>query len=355
MNTDTQRLLVTGGAGFIGSALVQMLLARPEIQVLNLDKVTYAANPEALERFALADNYRFAKGDICDRPLVERLLAEFRPQGIIHLAAESHVDRSIDNAAGFLQTNIMGTHVLLEAALAYWRGLEGAQREAFRFLHVSTDEVYGSLGPEGLFREDSPYLPNSPYSASKASSDLLVRAWHQTYGLPAVVCHASNNYGPRQFPEKLIPLMIIKAQSGQNLPVYGKGDNVRDWMHVSDHVRGLLAALERGQVGQTYNLGGGVELNNLDLVRRICRLLDRELAGKRQGPHEELISFVPDRPGHDQRYALDIAKARKELGWTPQVEFDQGLADTVRWYLDNRDWWERILKESYDGVRLGLA
>lgn len=355
MNSDTLRLLVTGGAGFIGSALVEMLLDRPEARVLNLDKVTYAANPEALERFAQADNYRFERGDICDRPLVERLLAEFRPQGIIHLAAESHVDRSIDNADGFLQTNIMGTHVLLDAALAYWRGLEGRGREAFRFLHVSTDEVYGSLGPQGLFREDSPYLPNSPYSASKASSDLLVRAWHQTYGLPAVVCHASNNYGPRQFPEKLIPLMIIKAQGGQNLPVYGKGDNVRDWMHVSDHARGLLAALERGQVGQTYNLGGGVELNNLELVRRICRLLDQELAGSRQEPHEELISFVPDRPGHDQRYALDIAKASRDLGWTPQVEFDQGLADTVRWYLDNRDWWERILKESYDGVRLGLA
>ncbi|MBU4605964.1 MAG: dTDP-glucose 4,6-dehydratase, partial [Proteobacteria bacterium] len=275
MKQDAQGLLVTGGAGFIGSALVQMLLARPEVRVLNLDKVTYAANPEALERFAQADNYRFERGDICDRPLVERLLAEFRPQGIIHLAAESHVDRSIDNADGFLQTNIMGTHVLLDAALAYWRRLEGADRDSFRFLHVSTDEVYGSLGPEGLFREDSPYLPNSPYSASKASSDLLVRAWHQTYGLPTVICHASNNYGPRQFPEKLIPLMIIKAQSGQNLPVYGKGDNVRDWMHVSDHVRGLLAALERGQVGQTYNLGGGVELNNLELVRRICRLLDR--------------------------------------------------------------------------------
>ncbi|MCB2189966.1 MAG: dTDP-glucose 4,6-dehydratase [Deltaproteobacteria bacterium] len=355
MNSDVQRLLVTGGAGFIGSALVQMLLGQPRVQVLNLDKVTYAANPEALERFATEPNYRFVQGDICDRPLVDKLLAEFKPQGIIHLAAESHVDRSIDDAAGFLQTNIMGTHVLLDAALGYWRGLQGAEREAFRFLHVSTDEVYGSLGPEGLFREDSPYLPNSPYSASKASSDLLVRAWHQTYELPTVVCHASNNYGPCQFPEKLIPLMIIKAQAAQELPVYGKGDNVRDWMHVSDHVRGLLAALERGRVGQTYNLGGGVELTNLELVRRICRLLDQELAGSRRQPHEELITFVSDRPGHDQRYALDIAKAQTELGWAPQVEFGQGLADTVRWYLGNQAWWERILKERYNGVRLGLA
>ncbi|MCF8048521.1 MAG: dTDP-glucose 4,6-dehydratase [Desulfarculaceae bacterium] len=355
MNSNTQRLLVTGGAGFIGSALVQMLLARSGVRVLNLDKVTYAANPEALERFAQSANYRFVRGDICDRPLVERLLAEFRPQAIIHLAAESHVDRSIDDAAGFLQTNIMGTHVLLDAALAHWRALEGSEREAFRFLHVSTDEVYGSLGSEGLFHEDSPYMPNSPYSASKASSDLLVRAWHRTYGLPTVTCHASNNYGPRQFPEKLIPLMIIKASRGQELPVYGKGDNVRDWMHVSDHVRGLLAALERGKVGQTYNLGGGVELNNLELVRLICRLLDKELAGRRAEPHEELITFVPDRPGHDQRYALDIAKAERELGWAPEVEFAQGLADTVGWYLGNRAWWERILNDRYDGVRLGLV
>ncbi|BEQ15883.1 dTDP-glucose 4,6-dehydratase [Desulfoferula mesophila] len=355
MNLDTTNLLVTGGGGFIGSALVEMLLARPGVRVLNLDKVTYAANPEALKRFAREPNYGFARGDICDRPLVERLLAEFRPQGLIHLAAESHVDRSIDDAAGFLQTNIMGTHALLEASLAYWRGLAGSEKEAFRFLHVSTDEVYGSLGPRGLFREDSPYLPNSPYSASKASSDLLVRAWQRTYGLPTITCHASNNYGPRQFPEKLIPLMIIKAQNGEALPVYGKGDNVRDWMHVSDHARGLLMAMERGQIGQTYNLGGGVELNNLELVQRICRMLDQELAGSRRGPHEELITFVPDRPGHDQRYALDIGKARAELGWSPQVEFDQGLADTVRWYLDNRAWWERIQKERYDGVRLGLA
>lgn len=355
MSAGAQRLMVTGGAGFIGSALVETLLARPGVQVLNLDKVTYAANPEALERFAQSANYRFVRGDIRDRALVERLLAEFRPHGLIHLAAESHVDRSIDDSGGFMHTNVMGTHALLEASLKYWRGLEAARGRAFRFLHVSTDEVYGSLGPEGLFREDSPYLPNSPYSASKASSDLLVRAWHQTYGLPTVVCHASNNYGPRQFPEKLIPLMIIKASRGQELPVYGQGDNVRDWMHVHDHVRGLLMALERGRVGQTYNLGGGVELTNLEVVRLVCRLLDRELAGRRQGPYEELICFAPDRPGHDLRYALDISKARRYLGWAPEVEFAQGLAATVRWYLDNRAWWEGILRDRYDGLRLGLT
>ncbi len=355
MSAGERRLLVTGGAGFIGSALVDFLLAQPGVRVLNLDKVTYAANPAALERFARQPNYRFVRGDIRDRALVERLLAEFQPQAIMHLAAESHVDRSIDDSGGFMQTNVLGTHALLEASLTYWRGLEAGQREGFRFLHVSTDEVYGSLGPQGLFHEHSPYLPNSPYSASKAASDLLVRAWHQTYGLPTVTCHASNNYGPGQFPEKLIPLMIIKASRGLNLPVYGQGQNVRDWLHVQDHVRGLMAALERGRLGETYNLGGGVELKNLEVVRLLCRRLDQELAGYRQGPHEELISFVTDRPGHDQRYALDISKARRELDWAPVVDFSQGLADTVRWYLDNRAWWEGILQERYDGDRLGLV
>ncbi|MCB2227345.1 MAG: dTDP-glucose 4,6-dehydratase [Desulfarculaceae bacterium] len=350
-----ERILVTGGAGFIGSALVEALLERPGARVLNLDKLTYAANLEALAGFERRPNYAFQHGDIRDRPLVARLLAEFRPSAIMHLAAESHVDRSIDDAAGFIQTNIIGTHVLLETALDYWRGLEGGEAEVFRFLHVSTDEVYGSLGPDGLFSEESPYRPNSPYSASKASSDLLARAWQRTHGLPVVTCHASNNYGPRQFPEKLIPLMIIKAVRGESLPIYGRGDNVRDWLHVRDHVQGLLAALKHGRPGQAYNLGGGTELSNRELVEQLCRRLDQELAGQGTGPCEALITYVPDRPGHDQRYALDITKAGRELGWRPEVVFEKGLAQTVRWYLDNRAWWENILKSNYQGHRLGLA
>jgi dTDP-glucose 4,6-dehydratase len=348
------KVIVTGGAGFIGSAVVRQLIA-DGAQVVNLDKLTYAGNLESLAAVAGSPRYKFVQRDICDRAGVAALLDTEQPDAIMHLAAESHVDRSIDGPAVFVQTNVVGTSVMLETALAYWRGLGGARKDRFRFHHISTDEVYGSLGPTGLFREDSPYAPNSPYSASKAGSDHLVRAWHHTYGFPALITNCSNNYGPYHFPEKLIPLTIVRGVTGQAMPVYGKGDNVRDWLHVEDHVRGLVAVLTRGRPGAVYNIGGNAERSNIEVVRAICALLDEMLPDSSHRPHAELIRFAADRPGHDARYAIDSSRIRTELGWRPQEDFDSGLRKTVRWYLDNRGWWERILSGAYRAERLGVT
>ncbi len=349
------KILVTGGAGFIGGALVRHLIADTDVSVVNLDKLTYAANLASLAPVANSPRYVFEQADICDRPAVERILQAHRPDAIMHLAAESHVDRSIDGAAAFIQTNIVGTFTLLEAARDYWRGLEPAQAEAFRFHHISTDEVYGSLPPVGLFREDTSYDPRSPYSASKAASDHLVSAWHHTYGLPVVMTNCSNNYGPYHFPEKLIPLIILNALEGKRLPVYGRGDNIRDWLHVEDHVRALYQVVTRGRVGQSYNIGGNNERTNLEIVHAICDLLDEMVPGNPHRPHRQLIEFVADRPGHDQRYAIDAGKIKRELGWSPTHTVESGLRQTVQWYLDNRDWWEPIRRGNYAGQRLGLS
>jgi len=347
------KVIVTGGAGFIGSAVVRALVQDGSFQVVNLDKLTYAGNLESVAQAATSSRYRFAHLDICDAAGVKALLAAEQPDAILHLAAESHVDRSIDGPMAFIETNVVGTTVLLQAALAYWRGLAGARKAAFRFHHVSTDEVYGSLGPEGLFREDTPYAPNSPYSASKAASDHLVRAWYHTYGFPTLITNCSNNYGPFQFPEKLIPLTILRGLEGRSMPVYGKGENVRDWLHVEDHARALIAVLVRGRLGEVYNIGGGAERRNIDVVRSICTLMDQMAPGT--WPHADRITFVDDRPGHDLRYAIDSSKIRRELGWEPRESFESGLADTVHWYLDNRKWWERILSGVYRTERLGLT
>jgi dTDP-glucose 4,6-dehydratase len=345
------RVIVTGGAGFIGSALVRYLVLDKGHEVLNVDALTYAGNLASLKAVEGKPNYHFLQANICDRGAMERAVAEFRPDRIMHLAAESHVDRSITGAADFIETNVIGTFTLLETARGYWSGLDGAGKQAFRFLHVSTDEVYGSLGEEGLFTEQTPYDPSSPYSASKASSDHLAKAWQRTYGLPVVGSNCSNNYGPYHFPEKLIPLTILNALAGERLPVYGKGENIRDWLYVEDHARALDLISERGRVGETYNVGGRNERRNIDVVRRICEVLD-ELAPANR-PREELIGFVTDRPGHDARYAIDASKLETELGWRAQENFDTGIAKTVEWYLDN-DWWWRPLRERYAGERLGL-
>lgn len=349
------KVLITGGAGFIGSALIRLLIRETAVEVVNLDKLTYAAPPGALD--AVADNprYRFERADICDADAVRRVFATHQPDLVMHLAAESHVDRSIDAPADFIQTNLVGTFVLLNAALAYWRGLEGDKQAGFRFHHISTDEVFGSLGPTGLFREDTPYQPNSPYSASKAGSDHLVRAWGHTYGLPTVASNCSNNYGPFQFPEKLIPLIVINALQRKPLPVYGKGDNVRDWLFVDDHARALWLAATRGRLGESYNVGGSGERRNLEVVETLCDLLDDMVPAPGEPPRRSLITFVADRPGHDQRYAIDAGKIERELGWKPQESFDSGMRRTVAWYLDNQDWWRRIQAERYAGSRLGLG
>ncbi|NQD91275.1 dTDP-glucose 4,6-dehydratase [Pseudomonas sp. CrR25] len=344
------RILVTGGAGFIGSALIRHLLNHTEHQVLNLDKLTYAGNLESLASVADNPRYRFLQADIGDQPKVALALAEFQPDAIMHLAAESHVDRSIDGPAAFIQTNIVGTYALLEACRAYWSTLPAARQQAFRFHHISTDEVYGDLhGVDELFRETTPYAPSSPYSASKAASDHLVRAWQRTYGLPVLLTNCSNNYGPYHFPEKLIPLVILNALDGKPLPVYGNGQQVRDWLYVEDHARALLKVVSEGRVGETYNIGGHNEQQNLHVVESICALLDEFASegkcvrgeGIKQS-FKELITFVKDRPGHDQRYAIDAGKIERELGWTPEESFESGLRKTVRWYLANLDWCRRV-------------
>jgi len=345
------RVLVTGGAGFIGSALVRHLVLDKGYDVLNVDALTYAGNLASLKLVEDKPNYRFIQANICDRAAMEQAVSKFRPDRIMHLAAESHVDRSITGAADFIQTNVIGTFTLLEVARDHWSNLEGPAKDAFRFLHVSTDEVFGSLSEDGLFTENTPYDPSSPYSASKASSDHLAKAWQRTYGLPVVVSNCSNNYGPYHFPEKLIPLTILNALAGERLPVYGQGENIRDWLYVEDHARALDLIVDRGRVGETYNVGGRNERRNIDVVRRICSVLD-ELAPS-NGPREELIEFVTDRPGHDARYAIDATKLETELGWRAQENFDTGIEKTVRWYLDN-DWWWRPLRERYAGERLGL-
>ncbi len=343
-------LFVTGGAGFIGSALCKLLIGHGH-SVINVDALTYAACPESLISIANHPAYRFEHADICDFGRMKQILAAGSPDAIVHLAAESHVDRSIDDSMAAMQTNIMGTHSLLQAALGYWRGLEGPKKEAFRFLHISTDEVFGTLGAEGKFSEITAYQPNSPYSASKAASDHLARAWHHTYGLPTIVTNCSNNYGPCQFPEKLIPLTILNAVEGKPLPVYGAGENIRDWLFVDDHVRALILVLERGNPGQTYNVGGNCERRNIDVVKSICRLVDERLGG---GPREKLIRFVTDRPGHDARYAIDASKIQAELGWQPDETFETGLERTVDWYLANTQWVEAVRARGYHGERLGL-
>jgi dTDP-glucose 4,6-dehydratase len=380
------RILITGGAGFIGSNLVRLLVSRGH-QVLNIDKLTYAGNPNSLADLTNQPAHQFLQADICDAAAMRTAFSGFQPHWVMHLAAESHVDRSIDGPGAFIQTNILGTYTLLEAALEYWRGLPEARdqrtetrdqragwrglqfnipnppaQKSFRFLHVSTDEVYGSLGATGFFTETTPYDPHSPYSASKASSDHLARAWHDTYGLPVIVTNCSNNYGPFQFPEKLIPVVILKALRGEPIPVYGKGENIRDWLYVEDHTEALLTAISHGTPGQTYNIGGNNEMRNIDLVRLLCRLLDdcvesgKLKAERRNGKiFAEQITFVTDRPGHDLRYAIDAAKIRDHLGWLPQQDHQSGFRKTVAWYLDNEAWWRPILNGTYQLQRLGKA
>lgn len=348
------RILVTGGAGFIGSALVRHLISESEHEVLNLDKLTYAGVLESLQDVAKNARYRFVQGDICDSKLVGRLLTEFQPDVIAHLAAESHVDRSIDGPGEFIQTNVVGTFAMLQQALEYWQGLPAERQASFRFHHISTDEVFGSLGEDGYFVETTPYDPRSPYSASKAGSDHLVRAWGHTYGLPVLVTNCSNNYGPYHFPEKLIPLIIIRAMSGDALPVYGDGSNVRDWLFVEDHAQALRKVFEAGVPGETYNIGGDSERRNIDVVRAICAALDTRSPRNDGKSYAEQITFVADRPGHDQRYAIDASKIKRELSWQPEVGFEEGVARTVEWYLSRRDWWEPIIEERYSSRRLGL-
>ncbi|NEW92333.1 dTDP-glucose 4,6-dehydratase [Rhodopseudomonas sp. BR0M22] len=351
----TKRFLVTGGAGFIGSAVVRRLIGTTPHEVLVVDKLTYAGNLDSLAPVSDDPRFRFVRADIVEQGTMRLLFEEYSPDVVMHLAAESHVDRSIDGPGDFIQTNIVGTYSLLQAALAHWRSLPPARKSGFRFHHISTDEVFGSLGAEGLFREDTPYQPKSPYSASKAGSDHLVRAWHHTYGLPVVITNCSNNYGPYHFPEKLIPLAIIKALHGEAIPVYGTGANVRDWLHVEDHADALLLAAERGEIGESYNIGGRNERTNLDVVQAICRLLDELAPDAAIGSRAKLISFVADRPGHDARYAIDASKVERELEWRAHYTFDDGLRQTVQWYLDNRTWWERVRSGVYRGERLGVA
>jgi len=349
--------LVTGGAGFIGSAVVRELIVNTPHKVVNVDKLTYAGNLESLTEVQDSERYTFVRADICDMPEMQRLLTDHQPDVVMHLAAESHVDRSIDGPADFIQSNIVGTSVLLEAVRQWWKSLlttAPEKAQGFRFHHISTDEVYGDLeGPEGLFTELTPYAPSSPYSASKASSDHLVRAWQRTYGLPALITNCSNNYGPYQFPEKLIPLMILNGLSGQPLPVYGNGQQIRDWLYVEDHARALIRVAINGEVGETYNIGGHNEKTNLEVVETVCDLLDQLVPGA--APRRDLITFVTDRPGHDLRYAIDAGKIARELGWVPEETFETGMRKTVEWYLDNEAWWKRVQDGSYQGQRLGVG
>ena len=345
------KILVTGGAGFIGSAVVRQAV-KSGLSVVNVDKLTYAANLDNVAVVASSPRYAFEQADIADAGAMARIMATHAPDAVLHLAAESHVDRSIDGPAAFIETNITGTYVLLEAARAHWRSLPEAGRATFRFHHVSTDEVYGTLGAQGLFTEETPYSPNSPYSASKAASDHLVRAWGETYGLPVLVTNCSNNYGPFHFPEKLIPVVILNALAGRPIPVYGQGDNVRDWLYVEDHATALLTVLQRGRPGETYNIGGHNEARNIDIVRRICAILDEMRPDG--APRDRLITFVTDRPGHDFRYAIDATKIGRDLGWKPSVTLEEGLRRTVQWYLDNETWWRALQQRQGVGERLGL-
>ncbi|WP_026280860.1 MULTISPECIES: dTDP-glucose 4,6-dehydratase [unclassified Thioalkalivibrio] len=341
------RVLVTGGAGFIGSAVVRQYIEESDATVINLDALTYAGNLNSLGAAREHSRHRFEHADIADRAVLDRVFRQHRPDAVLHLAAETHVDRSIEGPAAFLQSNVTGTHNMLEAARSYWSALEGEAKERFRFHHVSTDEVYGDLGPEDpAFTEDTPYAPSSPYSASKAASDHLVRAWHRTYGLPVVITNCSNNYGPYQFPEKLIPLMVLNALDGRPLPVYGRGDNVRDWLYVEDHARALRHVLAHGASGRTYNIGGRCERTNLEVVHALCAVLD-QLVPDEQGPYARLIEFVRDRPGHDRRYAIDDTRLANELGWQPTESFETGLSKTVQWYLENPEWIERVRSGAY--------
>jgi dTDP-glucose 4,6-dehydratase len=351
------RILVTGGAGFIGSALVRHLVLGTDATVIDVDKLTYAGNLESLAEAREHPRHRFHRVDVADGPALRAVFESERPTAVMHLAAESHVDRSIDAPGEFVRSNVTGTYTLLAEAMRYWRALPAAEAARFRFLHVSTDEVYGSLGSEGFFSEATPYRPHSPYSASKAGSDHLVRAWFDTYGFPTLVTNCSNNYGPCQFPEKLVPLNILKALAGEPMPVYGRGENVRDWLYVDDHVGALLLVLENGRVGETYLVGGGGERRNIDVVEGIADLVDELAAsGERSAvSRRRLITFVADRPGHDLRYAIDSTKLRTELGWKPRESFETGLRRTVEWYLENRTWWERVRSGAYRGERLGLG
>lgn len=348
-------ILITGGAGFIGSAVVRHLIRSTDWFIANVDKLTYAGNLDSLAEALTSDRHRHYKVDICDRAALDLIFREVQPSAVLHLAAESHVDRSIDGAEPFIQTNIVGTYVLLEATLAYWRTLNADARASFRFQHISTDEVFGSLGAIGRFVESTPYQPNSPYSASKASSDHLVRAWHHTFGLPTLTTNCSNNFGPYHFPEKLIPLVIIRALRGERLPVYGRGENVRDWLHVEDHAEALILVLQQGKPGETYNIGSNSERRNVDVVRAICRVLDTMLPNSPNRPHEDLIEFVSDRPGHDLRYAIDARKIKTELNWHPRYSFEEGLRLTVRWFLENKNWWEPLVSDSCSGRRIGIS
>jgi len=346
--------IVTGGAGFIGSALVRLLISHTEHRVADVDCLTYAGNLESLAAARDHERHSFHRVDVCDGPALRAVFDREQPGAVLHLAAESHVDRSIDGPGAFVRTNVVGTFTVLQESLRYWRNLSAARREAFRVVHVSTDEVFGSLGESDYFTESTPYAPSSPYSASKAGSDHLARAWHRTYGLPVVVTNCSNNYGPYQFPEKLIPLIILKALAGESLPVYGRGENVRDWLFVEDHARALALVVAKGVPGATYNIGGNCELRNIDVVHRICALLD-ELRPDPRGPHARLIEFITDRPGHDYRYAIDASKIRRDLGWSPRESFDSGISKTVEWYLANPGWTERVMSGAYRGERLGTA
>ncbi len=356
MEQQGKTILITGGAGFIGSAVIRHLIQNTAHTVINVDKLTYAGNLDSIAMVADSPRYRFEQVDICDADEVARLFRQYQPDGIMHLAAESHVDRSIDGPSAFIQTNILGTYTLLEGARSYWNTLPAEQKASFRFHHISTDEVYGSLGETGLFTEETCYQPNSPYSASKASSDHLVRAWHHTYGLPVVTTNCSNNYGPYHFPEKLIPLIILNALEGKPLPVYGNGQQIRDWLYVEDHARALTLVFEQGKIGEEYNIGGHNEQKNLHVVETICDILEQLKPERPAGlnNYRDLIIFVQDRPGHDQRYAIDASKIKRELGWVPQETFETGLRKTVDWYINNETWWHRVRDGSYQGQRLGL-